>query len=279
MKDYLAKVDETSRFLKTRLEENPEVGLITGTGLGDIADLIDVTLSLDYSEIPHFPSSTVVSHQGNLIFGQMAHQRLMALQGRFHLYEGYSSKEVTFPIRVMQVLGIEFLIVTNAAGGLNQDFNPGDIMIITDHINLTGANPLIGPNNDNWGKRFPDMSRAYEHNLSDLARKAAEENGVAHQTGIYAGLQGPSLETPAEVRFLKTIGADAVGFSTVQEVIAGVHASMKVLGLSIITNVHYPDDPSPSTVEEIISVAQKAAPGLEKLIRNVLEHLDDILYG
>ena len=161
MKDYLVKVNETSRFLKSRLEENPEIGLITGTGLGDIADLIDVTLSLDYSEIPHFPSPTVVSHQGNLVFGQIAHQRLMALQGRFHLYEGYSSKEVTFPIRIMQTLGVKYLILLNAAGGLNPQYTSGDIMIITDHVNITGSNPLIGPNFDQWGERFR-ISRIFE---------------------------------------------------------------------------------------------------------------------
>ncbi len=274
MKDYLAKVNETSQFLKSRLEENPEVGLITGTGLGDIADLIDVTLSLDYSEIPHFPSSTVVSHQGNLIFGQMAHQRLMALQGRFHLYEGYSSKEVTFPIRIMQTLGVKYLILLNAAGGLNSQYTPGDIMIITDHVNLTGSNPLLGPNFSQWGERFPEMIEAYDKTLIARAEKAASDEKIQVRKGIYAGLKGPSLETPAEIRFLRIIGCDAVGFSTVQEVIAAVHAEMKVLGVSVITNVHNPDNPVSVRVEEILDTAKSSIPKVNTILRRIVPQLE-----
>jgi purine-nucleoside phosphorylase len=274
MKDYLAKVNETSQFLKSRLEENPEIGLITGTGLGDIADLVDVRLSIDYTEIPHFPSSTVVSHQGNLVFGRMSHQRLMALQGRFHLYEGYSSKEVTFPIRVMQTLGVKHLILLNAAGGLNPRYTPGDIMIITDHVNLTGSNPLMGPNVNQWGERFPEMIDAYDKTLIAETESAASHEKIQVRKGIYAGLKGPSLETPAEIRFLRIIGCDAVGFSTVQEVIAAVHGEMKVLGVSVITNVHDPENPVSVSVEEILDTAKSSIPKINAILRGVIPQLE-----
>jgi purine-nucleoside phosphorylase len=193
------------------------------------------------------------------------------MQGRFHLYEGYTPLEVTFPIRVMQQLGVKILIVSNAAGGLNPEFNPGDIMLITDHINLTGTNPLIGPNVDSWGIRFPDMTRAYDKTLIAAAERVAKAAGKSLQKGVYAGLTGPSLETPSEVKFLQTIGAEAVGFSTVQEVIAAVHSGMRVLGLSTITNVHNPDDPVPAAVEDIIEVARGATPLLETIMKGVTE--------
>ena len=270
MQHYERKVSEAANFLKDAALVKPRIGILTGTGLGSIGQSLVTTDEFNYQQLPHFPLSTVTSHRGRLLMGTIAEKPTVVLQGRFHLYEGYTPLEVTFPIRVMQVLGVQILIVTNAAGGLNRDFHPGEIMIITDHINLTGANPLIGPNNDRWGDRFPDMSRAYDNTLSNLARRAAKDQQVAHQTGVYAGLQGPSLETPSEVRYLKTIGADAVGFSTVQEVIAAVHANMRVLGLSTITNVHDPDRPVPATVTEIIDVAQKAAPKLNAIIDNVL---------
>jgi purine-nucleoside phosphorylase len=199
----------------------------------------------------------------------------MAMQGRFHLYEGYSPAEVIFPIRVMQELGVGTLILSNAAGGLNPGFNTGDIMLIRDHINLTGANPLVGPNDDRWGIRFPDMSNAYDNELIAIAEEIAGAAGLALRSGVYAGLKGPSLETPAEIRFLKTIGADAVGLSTVQEVIAAVHGGMRVLGFSTITNVHNPEKPVVATVEEIIEVAKTATPILEKLTRKVVEKLNE----
>jgi purine-nucleoside phosphorylase len=195
------------------------------------------------------------------------------MQGRFHLYEGYTPLEVTFPVRVMQSLGIEYLILTNAAGGLNPGYNPGDIMLITDHINLTGANPLVGPNKDRWGVRFPDMGFAYDQALARRTESVAAKLGISLRTGVYAGLTGPSLETPAEIRFLQLIGADAVGFSTVQEVIVAVHGNIKVLGLSTITNVHNPAAPVPADVGAIIAVAQKTAPALGKLIHAVMSTL------
>jgi purine-nucleoside phosphorylase len=269
------RVDETANYLKSRIKKLPRIGLLTGTGLGKSTESAHITASFEYGDLPHFPISTVESHHGRLLVGELQKKQVLALQGRFHLYEGYSPLEVTFPIRVMQALGVKVLILFNAAGGVNPDFDTGDIMIIRDHINLTGSNPLTGPNEDSWGIRFPDMSRAYDADLAKLAADAGQAAGIKLQTGVYAGLKGPSLETPAEIRFLRTIGADAVGFSTVQEVIAAVHADMKVLGLSTITNVHNPDDPHPSTVAEIIAVAQAAAPHLELIIRKVIENIDD----
>jgi purine-nucleoside phosphorylase len=205
--------------------------------------------------------------------------RVLILQGRFHLYEGYSPAEVTFPIRVAQELGVQTLIVTNAAGGLHPAFRAGDIMLITDHINLTGENPLIGAQTNAWGPRFPDMTSAYDRRLIALAETAAQANGRPVQKGVYAGLKGPSMETPAETRFLKTIGADAVGFSTVAEVIAAVHAGMKVLGISIITNVNDPDHPLPATLEDILAVARRAAPHLIELVSGFMERLHACLRG
>ena len=271
MKNYKLKAVETAEFLKTYIKKLPAIGLMTGTGLGKSAESLDLSASFEYKDIPHFPISTVESHLGMLLFGNMQGKQIIAMQGRFHLYEGYSPLEVTFPIRVMQELGVKVLILSNAAGGLNPEFNAGDIMIITDHINLTGSNPLIGPNEDSWGIRFPDMINAYDQNLATIAEKAGKDADVQLKKGTYAGLRGPSLETPAEVRFLRNIGADAVGFSTIQEVIAAVHAGIKVLGLSTITNVHDPDTPVPATVEEIIVVAKESAPRLETIVRNVVE--------
>jgi len=273
MKNYKHKVTETTEFIKSRIENLPEVGMLTGTGLGESAESLNLSTSFEYKDIPHFPTSTVESHTGKLLFGSIQGKEIIAMQGRFHLYEGYSPLEVTFPIRVMQELGVGILILSNAAGGLNPGFHAGDIMIIIDHINLTGANPLIGPNEDLWGLRFPDMMGAYDRKLAALAENAGKDAGILLQKGVYSGLKGPSLETPAEIRFLRTIGADAVGFSTVQEVIVAVHAGMKVLGLSTITNIHHPDDPSPATVEEIIAVANDAAPKLETIIRNVVGNI------
>jgi len=271
MIDYIDHAIEAADWILSTIGMTPEIGLLTGTGLGGIVSAIATDTDVDYRNIPHFPLPTVPSHRGRMIVGTLENKVVMAMQGRFHLYEGYSTQEVTFPIRVMQQMGVRCLILSNASGGLNPAFRPGDLMIITDHINLTGANPLIGPNIEHWGVRFPDMMTAYDKQMIALAEAAAREHGVALQKGVYAGLTGPSLETPAEVRFLQTIHADAVGFSTVQEVIAAVHGRMTVLGLSTITNVHNPDDPVPATVDEIIDVAAAAAPNLVKVIRGVLK--------
>ena len=273
MPEFWKQVDAAAAYIHDRGPLQPVAGLLTGTGLGDLAEAIDVLHSLDYDEIPHFPSSTVESHRGRLLLGRLQDRPVAAFQGRFHLYEGYSPREVTFPVRVLQRLGARFLLVTNAAGGLNPNHRAGDIMLITDHINLTGENPLVGPNRPDRGLRFPDMSRVYDPELIDRARTVARELGLPLASGVYTGLKGPSLETPAELRFLRTIGADAVGLSTVQEVIAAVHAGLRILGLSVITNIADPDAPAPATVEDIIAVADRTAPRLKQLMIAILEQL------
>ena len=273
MQENISRIAESVDFIKTKLKQAPYMGLLTGTGLNESVESMTIDTIIDYQDIPHFPLSTVQTHVGRLLCGNMSGCPLIAMQGRFHLYEGYSPLEVTYPIRVMQQLGVKVLILSNAAGGLNPEFCAGEIMLISDHINLTGKNPLIGPNEDSWGTRFPDMSRAYDQELSEASESIAKTAGTHLQKGVYAGLAGPSLETPAEVKFLQTIGADAVGFSTVQEVIAAVHGSMRVLGLSTITNVHNPDDPTPATVEEIIEVARGAAALLGKIMKGVAEKI------
>jgi len=276
MKKDKHKAVETAQFLKSYIKKSPKIGLITGTGLGASTEFLDISVSFEYEDIPNFPTPTVESHYGRLLFGDIYGEQIMAMQGRFHLYEGYSPLEVTFPIRVMQELGIKVLILSNAAGGLNPKFTAGDIMIIVDHINLTGSNPLIGPNEESWGVRFPDMIEAYDKKLAELAETAGRDEDIPLQKGVYVGLKGPSLETRAEVRFLRTIGVDAVGFSTIQEVIAAVHAGIKVLGLSTITNINDPDNPMQTTVDEVIAVANEAVPRLEAIIKNVI---GKICYG
>ncbi len=261
--------------IRAQLKSSPEIAVLTGTGLGDGMPSMHVDAVMDYGNIPHFPASTVTTHYGRLSAGDIAGRGVIVLQGRLHLYEGYQPREVTFPIRVMQALGVKILIMSNAAGGLNPLFATGNIMIIEDHINLTGANPLKGPNDERWGERFPEMTQVYNRRLQELARKAARKLDVVVQNGVYAGLTGPSLETPAEMRFLHTIGAEAVGFSTVMEAIAAVHAGMKVLGLSVITNMCLPDALTPGNVEEIIAVAKATAPHLSMIISHVIKHLDE----
>lgn len=261
--------------IRNRFNCRPEIAVLTGTGLGDSITSMQVEATVDYHEIPHFPVSTVQSHNGRLMIGQLAGRCVVLLQGRFHLYEGYCPLAVTFPIRVMQALGVGVLIMTNAAGGLNPLFTTGDIMIIEDHINLTGTNPLVGPNDERWGPRFPEMTHAYSRRLQALAQSAARNLEVGVQKGVYVGLSGPSLETPAEMRFLHSIGAEAVGFSTVMETIAAVHAGMQVLGLSVITNMCLPDALTTADVEKIIAVARSATPHLETIITYVVEHLAD----
>ena len=264
---------ETAAFIGKHLHNLPRVGFLTGTGLGGSTRDIAVDDCLSYAQIPYFPVSTVESHTGQLLLGSLGGTPIMAMQGRFHLYEGYSPAQVTFPVRVMQELGVETLIISNAAGGINLDFSPGDIMRITDHINLTGKNPLKGPNDDDWGIRFPDMTKVYDASLAAMAQKTAAKSGIPLKQGIYAGLMGPSLETPAETCYLKTIGAHAVGFSTVMEAIVGVHAGMKILGLATITNINNPDAPEKATVEAIIHTAEQASENLSTLLLGVVSEL------
>jgi purine-nucleoside phosphorylase len=273
MKIYKQQVEEAVDFVKHYVKHPPLIGVMTGTGLGESIDALEVKKVFDYSEIPNIPVSTVQSHSGRLLSGTLENLGVLAFQGRFHLYEGYSPLEVTFPVRLMQALGVQVLILTNAAGGLNLSFSPGDIMVIHDHINLTGENPLIGPNEDEWGVRFPDMTNVYDKKLAAIAEKAGRASGCELKKGVYVGLKGPSLETSAETRFLRQNGADAVGFSTVQEAIAAVHAKMKILGLSTITNINDPDNPTADTVEEIINVAQQASSKLSTIIQTVAKEL------
>jgi purine-nucleoside phosphorylase len=273
MESFKNKVLEATEFVQARTQHRPLIGLLIGTGLGDTAEGMDEVMSIDYKDIPHFPVSTVPTHHGRVLFGRMAGKPVMAMQGRFHYYEGYSVQEITLPVRVMQLLGVKTLILSNAAGGINPLFDVGDIMVITDHINLTGNNPLIGPNVDEWGPRFPDMSQVYDRRLIAFAEEAARENNIRVQKGVYAGLPGPSLETRAEIRFLKTIGADAVGLSTIPEVIAAVHGGIAILGFSVITNMNLPDQLKAARVEEVITAAEQTAPRLRTIIRRVIEKL------
>ena len=273
---YRKKIAETTNFLKKRISVSPEVGFFTGTGLGSSVDSIDVEIKINYSDIPNFPVSTVESHMGKLVCGTLASKGIIAMQGRFHLYEGYSPLEVSFPVRVMQMLGVKYLIISNASGGINPNFSSGDIMIIIDHINLTGNNPLTGPNDETLGLRFPDMTEVYDKRLAKLAEKVARQAGVSVNKGIYAGLSGPSLETPAETRFLRFIGGDAVGFSTIMEAIAGIHAGMKILGLSTITNINNPDAPEKADIEEIIHTAEKTSPKVGMILREVVKNINSL---
>ena len=266
MDEYVGKVRECRDFFKSRLPWTPDVCIELGTGLGELAEAMDVCWSSTYEDIPHFPFSTSPSHQGKLIVGNMGKARVAFFQGRFHYYEGYSLKEVTFPIRVFSTMGAKMLIACNAAGGLNPGFSSGDIMVIKDHINLIPDNPLRGANIDEWGVRFPDLSTAYTKELRERFLSIAENLGMELKQGTFVAIPGPSLETPAETRFLRLIGADAVAMSLVPEVIAAVHAGMKVLGLSVIANVNDPDNFVPILIEDVVTQAQRAQGELQRLI-------------
>lgn len=269
----LEKINQSAKFLKNEVDMIPEIGIILGTGLGKFAESIDIEKSIPYSAIPNFPVSTVEGHPGNLIFGRIKNKKVVAFHGRFHLYEGYSAKEIALPIRVLKFLGAKILIESNAAGGLNPMFKPGDIVIIYDHINLTGHNPLIGQNYEEIGVRFPDMSQPYDLEIIELAEKIALKKGIPVKKGVLVGLTGPNLETKAEYRFLRGIGADMVCMSTVIEVIAAVHAGLKVFGMSVITDMCLPDALKVTTFEEILANASKAEPLLTELVKNVIIEL------
>jgi purine-nucleoside phosphorylase len=270
------QIREAVEFIRTRTRLKPEIGIILGTGLGGLAKEIRKEAVIDYEEIPHFPISTVESHHGKLIFGKLAGKRVVAMQGRFHYYEGYTMQQITFPVRVMGAkggLGVKTLLISNAAGALNPLFRRGDVMMIVDHINLLGDNPLIGPNDDKIGPRFPDMSEAYSKKLVALAEDTALEQKIRVQKGVYVAMTGPNLETAAEYRFLRIIGADAVGMSTIPETIVANHMGVKVLGISIITDECFPDALKPTNVEEIIAVANKAEPKLTKIMKEVVRRI------
>ena len=254
--------------------DEPEVAVILGTGLGGLAQEIDVVAEISYGDIPGFPLSTVETHTGRLLLGKLGGKSVVAMQGRFHRYEGYSMGQITFPVRVMRSLGASSLLVSNACGGMHPLWSPGDLVLISDHINLLGDNPLIGPNDDSLGPRFPDMSEPYDADLRELARSAAREMQITLREGVYVAVPGPNLETAAEYRFLRMIGADIVGMSTVPEVIVAVHGGMKVLGISIITDACLPDALEPADIRKIIATAEKAEPGLTGLVTRVLQHMN-----
>jgi len=247
--------------------------MITGTGLGSITQQMAVDFRLPYEKIPHFPVSTIEGHEGTLVVGNLGGRPIVAMEGRFHIYEGYTPKEITFPVRVMAMLGVKYLLITSAAGGLNPQFETGDLMIVTDHINLTGDNPLTGPNLDSFGPRFPDMTRVYDTDLIRLVREKSLESGILIRQGVYAGLVGPSLETPAETRFLRITGADAVGMSTVLEAIVAAHCGLKIVAIAVITNVNLPDCMKQTSIEEIIATAMQAGSHLSVLWESIITDL------
>jgi purine-nucleoside phosphorylase len=266
----LERVETAADVIRARMTTQPSVGIVLGTGLGDLARRIVVSASIDYAEIPGFPLSTVESHAGRLLAGTLAGRPVVAMLGRFHRYEGYSLQQVTFPIRVLRALGAGVLVVSNACGGMNPDWTAGDLMLLADHINLLGDNPLIGPNDDRLGPRFPDLSATYDPALRALARAIATEQGIPLREGVYVAVAGPNLETRAEYRMLRAMGADVVGMSTVPEVIVAVHAGMRVLGVSIITDMCIPETLEPASLDKILAVAARAEPHLSALVEGVV---------
>ncbi len=270
---FRAQRAEALAYLQAQTAFKPEYVIILGTGLGRLAGQIDVAASVPYEQIPHFPVSTVESHAGRLLFGTLGGKKVVAMQGRFHYYEGYSMQQIVFPLRVLQAMGAHTLLVSNACGGMNPDFRRGDIMCITDHINLLGDNPLIGPNDAELGPRFPDMSEPYTRSLVALADQVALDNAIRMHHGTYVAVAGPNLETRAEYRFLRQIGGDVVGMSTVPEVVAAVHMGMKTLGISVITDECFPDSLRPVTMAEILEAADIAEPKMTRVMIGVLERL------
>ena len=272
----IEQIDQAADAVRTRTAYRPRVGLILGSGLNDLADSVEKADIIPYAEIPNWPISTVQGHAGRLVIGELDGQTVLVMQGRIHFYEGYGMSHITLPVRVMQRLGLEMLIVTNAAGGVNDKFEPGDVMLITDNLNLmgmTGANPLMGPNIDELGPRFPDMSQAYDRELMEIARKVAASENIQLREGVYCGLSGPSFEGPADLRFLHMIGTDAVGMSTVPEVIVARHGGMRVLGFSGISNKANLDGSTITTHDEVIEAGKTISPKIETIIRGVLRSL------
>jgi purine-nucleoside phosphorylase len=272
--DLSSRIDTAVSAIRGQSNHVPDVAVILGTGLGGLANEIDVSATMSYDDIPGFPVSTVESHHGRLLLGTLGGRAVVAMQGRFHRYEGYTLQEVTFPVRVMRALGAETLIVSNACGGMHPLWSPGDLFLIADHINLLGDSPLVGPNDDALGPRFPDMSDPYDSNLRALARETARDLKLTLREGVYVAVAGPNLETPAEYRFLRAIGADVVGMSTVPEVIVAVHGGMRVLGISIITDQCLPDALEPANIDAIIATARSAEPNLTQLVTTILNRLD-----
>lgn len=270
MLELYDQIEEAVASIRGKWDKQPHAGIVLGTGLGSLVEQIDVEASIDYEEIPNFARSTATSHRGRLVCGNLNGLPVMAMEGRFHLYEGYSLKQITLPVRVMKAMGAELLVVSNACGGMNPNYREGDIMIIDDHINLMPDNPLIGVNDDRLGPRFPDMSEPYNQQLTDRALAIARREDIVAHKGVFVAVVGPNLETRAEYRFLRLIGADVVGMSTVPEVIVAVHCGLRVVGFSIVTDMCLPDALKPASVDKIIAVANEAEPKLTKLVMGVL---------
>jgi purine-nucleoside phosphorylase len=268
--DDVAKIEQAVSYIKEQAGRVPEVGLILGSGLGVLADEIENAVAIDYKDIPHFPVSTVEGHAGRLVIGTLSGKSVVAMQGRFHFYEGYSQKEVVFPVYVMRFLGCRTLVVTNACGGMNRAFAAGDLMLITDHINFTGDNPLIGANDPKLGPRFPDMSQAYDRELIRLAEQVASTQGIHLQKGVYIGISGPTYCTPSELIMLRSLGADALGMSTVPEVIAANHAGLRVLGIACITDMAIGEELEPLTHEQVVAMAERTRPKFIQLVKGIL---------
>lgn len=276
IQQYQQHVSQAATYIREALPPGlsaPSTGIILGTGLGRLADVIEVEQTLPYGEIPHFPTSTVESHDGRLLIGHLDGVPVLAMQGRFHLYEGYTAHEITFPVRVMAVLGISTVLISNAAGGMNPHFRRGDLMLITDHINFQGMNPLEGPNVEAWGPRFPDMSEPYDPALRALAKQKALDLGIGLQEGVYLAVLGPNMETKAEYRALRRIGADVVGMSTIPEVLVARHMNLHVMALSVITDECFPDALEPVSLEDVLAAAGEAEPKLTALTRAVVADL------
>jgi len=270
IEEYRTKIKEATDFIKSKINIVPEIALILGSGLGDLANEVENKVVIPYSEIPNFPKSTAPGHAGNFVFGTLSGKPVAIMQGRLHLYEGYTPKEVALPVRVMKSLGVKTLIVTCASGGLNRNFKAGDLMLISDHLNLTSVNPLTGPNDTTMGDRFPVMFGAYDSELREIAKNVGLKNGIHLQTGVYAGITGPTYTTRAELRYLIALGSDSVGMSVVQEVIAARHSDIKVLGVATITDMALPDSPHHSTETEILETANRVGPVFRNLLKSIL---------
>ncbi len=270
MSAYWTQIQEAAAFIRARTDFQPEIGLILGTGLGDLGHRIDTACVIPYGDVPHFMESTAESHAGQLVLGTLGGRRVMAMQGRIHFYEGYTMRQVALPVRVMKALGCGALLMSNAVGGMNPHLAPGDITVMTDHINLMGDNPLIGDNDDRLGPRFPDMSAPYDRRFLECIEQVALKNGLSLKRAVYVAVAGPNLETGAEYRFLRAVGADIVGMSSVPECLAAVHGGMRVVGLSVVTDACFPDALKPADVNEIIRVANGAQPRLETLVTGFL---------
>lgn len=279
MLELYDQVLDACQFIRSQWNRDPHAGIILGTGLGPLVEQIEVEAAIEYELIPHFPKSTAISHRGRLVCGNLCGLPVMAMEGRFHMYEGYPLKKITLPVRVMKHMGAQLLIVSNAAGGMNPYHRLGDIVVIEDHINLMGDNPLIGINDDRLGPRFPDMCEPYEQRLIDQALEIARQHNFAAHRGVFVGVSGPNLETRAEYRFLRAIGADVVGMSTVPEVIVGIHSGLRIVGFSVVTDLCLPDALEPANVKKIIATAEAAEPKLRTLVTGILQYESQRLHS